>query len=213
MAAERPELPPRKATVRPDLAKEAKSLLECPCYSPLALLTHLETSQSDHKHVFKSFNVETPENDLLEFTEVSEPIIATCAETVRWCCQLCHMWLEITHTPSIDEKNKCTGPDYLCHHFHSQGLQSYQCCGCDYSILYEWQDPVISNALLKRLEATRPKSRSFADLMQQKEQIPTLVSTFSTVLVYIKNLLEGSRRNINIENPHFLARIGLDDGR
>jgi hypothetical protein len=203
MAAERPELPPRYAADRPVSFAEAKTLLECPCYSPLALLCHIESIQSDHKHVFKSFHVETSE-DIAE--AVIEPVIAT--DYARFCCQLCHSWLVITHTTP----NQCTA-DYLCHHYHEEDLHTYQCCGCNYSLAYETQNPALPMLLLKRLESTRPQARSFADLMQQKEQIPTLVSTYSTVLVYINNLLEGSKRNINVNNPHFLARIGLDDGR
>ncbi|KAI8642866.1 hypothetical protein BD408DRAFT_451474 [Parasitella parasitica] len=49
--------------------------------------------------------------------------------------------------------------------------------------------------------------------MQKKgEQDPTLVTTYTTVLIYITNLLDGVKRNINILNPNFLSRIGLSDG-
>ncbi|KAI8982326.1 hypothetical protein BDF20DRAFT_817902 [Mycotypha africana] len=45
---------------------------------------------------------------------------------------------------------------------------------------------------------------------QQGEKKPTLVTTFATLLIYLKDLLSDVKRNINSNNPHFLARIGFD---
>ncbi|KAI8057395.1 hypothetical protein BDF21DRAFT_440923 [Thamnidium elegans] len=39
-----------------------------------------------------------------------------------------------------------------------------------------------------------------------------MTSTLTTALMYIKDLLNGTKRNINANNPHFLSRIGLSDG-
>jgi hypothetical protein len=130
---------------------------------------------------------------------------------------VCHIWLNVTHTNITEENNPCSGNEYICHHFHAKPLETFQCCGCEYTVASEIQDPVLPLTLFKRLGATRNKTRSYADMMQQQQgdgiTNPTLVSTFTTVLVYIKDLLNGGKRNINTNNPHFLARIGLSDGR
>ncbi|KAI9245928.1 hypothetical protein EDC94DRAFT_529888 [Helicostylum pulchrum] len=39
-----------------------------------------------------------------------------------------------------------------------------------------------------------------------------MTTTLTTTLMYIKDLLNGTARNINSNNPHFLSRIGLSDG-
>lgn len=234
MSTEIPALPPRKVATTSQVENEAMTLTGCPCYSPMALLVHLETFHSDHKHVFKSLIVEkssskednmdmtttapeTPvslaQDDLIETMNIDENLVRIESnKTSRYICQVCHIWLQVEH--SMEAAEKCSAPNYLCHHYHSQSLGGYYCCGCQYAIATEFIDPVVSMAVLKRLEATRSKARSFADMMQKKgEQDPTLVSTYTTVLVYIKDLLSGVKRNINSVNPNFLSRIGLSDGR
>lgn len=234
MSTEIPALPPRRVATTTQVENEAMTLTGCPCYSPMALLVHLETFHSDHKHVFKSLIVEkgsseednmdmtttaseTPvslaQDDLIETMNIDENLVRIeNNKTSRYICQVCHIWLQVEH--SMEAAEKCSAPNYLCHHYHSQSLGGYYCCGCQYAIATEFIDPVVSMAVLKRLEATRSKARSFADMMQKKgEQDPTLVSTYNTVLVYIKDLLSGVKRNINSVNPNFLSRIGLSDGR
>lgn len=220
MSSEIPALPPRKVEDANRVTKEAKTLLECPCYSPMALLVSLEALHSDHKHVFKSLLASeeqpivqsTEAEDLIETIDIKEPITVTTTTETRFICQLCHVWLRVNHTSNQEGCSKDSG--YLCHHFHWQGINEYQCCGCQYTLFTELREPMLSMTLFRRLEATRAKARSYADLMQKKdEQAPTLFSTYSTVLIYINDLLRGLKRNINTHNPHFLARIGLNDGR
>ncbi|OBZ83177.1 Ubiquitin carboxyl-terminal hydrolase 2 [Choanephora cucurbitarum] len=189
-----PELPSRHATVA-----GSKTLVECPCYSPLALLVHFETFQSDHQHTFKTFY--TPSTAIEEDDDESL--------TERFSCQTCHSWLIVQRTTS--KGSQCTGPDYPCHHFHSQGRENYQCCGCGYSLAAEMQPPALPIDVLKRLETTRPKARSFADSAQQKEASPTVESTYSTILIYVNDLINGTRRSINSANRAFLERIGFND--
>ncbi|KAI7905711.1 uncharacterized protein BX663DRAFT_500635 [Cokeromyces recurvatus] len=196
-------------------------------HSPMSLLALLETfQQSDHKHVFKSFILDNKfeenksdmmsiqaDNELIESVEIMNNTEVT--RTTRIICQTCHVWFTINHTKLNSEENRCSGLDYPCHHYHAQGFNVYQCCGCDYTVAFELQEPLLPIKLLERLEATRPKARSYAELMQQnKDQpvTPTLVTTYSTLLVYLQDLLKGIKRNINKNNPHFLARVGLDDG-
>lgn len=220
MSTEIPALPPRKTATATQIENEAKTLLDCPCYSPMALLAHLETFSSDHKHVFKSLIAESDKTDqesaqdeLVDTTDVdSLPVRIDSNTTSRYICQVCHVWLLVQH--NRESAVKCPATDYLCHHYHSQSLGGYECCGCQYSLATEINEPVLSMAVVKRLEATRLKARSYADLMQNKGDLdPTLVSTYTTVLVYIKDLLNGVKRNINSVNPNFLSRIGLNDGR
>ncbi|CEP08855.1 hypothetical protein [Parasitella parasitica] len=237
MSTDIPALPPRKVATATQIEKEAKSLVDCPCYSPMALLVHLETLSSDHRHVFKSVIIEnsSSSNEKEEQEEQKDgPVIADPTQddlaeiitldadkkrlvriesnkTSRYICSVCHIWLHVQHNRDTGEK--CSATNYLCHHYHSQSLGGYECCGCHYALAVEINEPLVSMSVLKRLEATRVKARSFADLMQKKgEQDPTLVSTYTTVLIYITNLLQGVKRNINILNPNFLSRIGLSDG-
>jgi hypothetical protein len=222
MSSEIPALPPRRAEDVDKITKEAKTLLECPCYSPMALLVNLEASHSDHKHVFKTlFATEkqvlvqptnTEEQDLVETVDIEEPVIIASNTQSRFICQLCHVWLHVNHTSN---QHGCSGDsEYLCHHFHWQGINEYQCCGCQYTLSTEIREPVLSMTLFRHLQSTRAKARSYVELMQKKaEQTPTLSSTYRTVLLYINDLLRGLKRNINTQNPAFLARIGLGDGR
>ncbi|KAI8366547.1 hypothetical protein BD560DRAFT_400644 [Blakeslea trispora] len=190
-----PELPSRH-----NMALESKTLVECPCYSPLALLVHLETFQSDHQHSFKQFQDKpaAEEDQPKDDTGLMEHLV----------CQSCHVWLTVQRTK---DGSQCTGPDYPCHHFHSQGREDYQCCGCGYRVSIELKSSVLPIDILKRLEATRPKARSFADLAQQKEPKPNVASTYATILIYVNDLIRGSKRSINSTNRAFLERIGLDD--
>lgn len=228
MSSVGPNLPPRKVESPNEDFQESEALKTSSYLSPLALLVCLETNQKEHKHVFKSLIVDSPpkesqneEEKLIETVNTDDFTTTPTNETVtvaHFICQACHAWLHVTHTSiekdeSVKVQNECPGNDYICHHYHTQGLDAYQCCGCEYTLATEMQDPVLPMTLFKRLEATRPKARSFVDLMQQKEQLPTMVSTLTTVLIYIKDLLSGTKRNINVNNPHFLARIGLSDGR
>ncbi|GAN04328.1 hypothetical protein MAM1_0060c03788 [Mucor ambiguus] len=217
MSTEIPALPPRKMATATQIENEAKTLLDCPCYSPMALLAHLETFSSDHRHVFKRLIAEnssldqesTTQEELAETDEM--PVRVESNTSSRYICQVCHVWLLVQH--SKEHAEKCPATDYLCHHYHSQGLGGYECCGCQYALATEMHEPVLSMAVVKRLEATRLKARSYAALMQDKGDLdPTLVSTYTTVLVYIKDLLNGVKRNINSVNPNFLSRIGLNDG-
>lgn len=207
-----PNLPPRSMAS----PMTYKPLLQCTTLSPMALLARLE-STSDHQHVFKSFVIglqDDQEEKLIETVDIEDLNTTPISETTtlsQYICQICHAWLHVTHT--LLETQECPGKDYLCHHYHVQGLDTYECCGCEYTLATEIHDSVLPMIVLDRLSATRPKARSFADLMQQKEQTPTMASTLTTVLVYIKDLLNGLSRNINTNNPHFLARIGLSDGR
>ncbi|KAL7327567.1 ubiquitin-specific protease ubp2 [Mucor circinelloides] len=219
MSTEIPALPPRKIATATQIENEAKALLDCPCYSPMALLAHLETFSSDHKHVFKSLIAESDETDqesvqdeLVDTADTDRlPVRIDSNATSRYICQVCHVWLLVQH--NRESAVKCPATDYLCHHYHSQSLGGYECCGCQYSLATEINEPVLSMAVVKRLEATRLKARSYADLMQNKGDLdPTLVSTYTTVLVYIRDLLNGVKRNINSVNPNFLSRIGLNDG-
>ncbi|KAK4509805.1 uncharacterized protein ATC70_007109 [Mucor velutinosus] len=221
MSTEIPALPPRKMATTVQIENEAKTLLDCPCYSPMALLAHLETFSSDHKHVFKRLVVENNNldqeptaQDTLEETEdldSTPAIVVESTTTSRYICQVCHVWLLVQRNKENAEK--CPATDYLCHHYHSQSLGGYECCGCQYSLATDINEPVLSMTVVKRLEATRLKARSYAALMQNKGDMdPTLVSTYTTVLVYIRDLLNGVRRNINSVNPNFLSRIGLNDG-
>ncbi|CAO3656591.1 unnamed protein product [Mucor hiemalis] len=221
MSSETPSLPPRKSESSTDLTCESDYLKTATCLSPLALLIYLETNEQDHQHVFKSVEVEAAEENgvkPVEVTSIEDFSTLPTNDTVtvtHLICQSCHTWLHVTHTNFKSEgvHNQCPGTDYPCHHYHAQGLGAFQCCGCEYTLATEVQDPVLPINLFKRLEATRPKAKSFADMMQkQNEQTPTMVSTLTTVLIYIKDLLNGMKRNINSSNPHFLARIGLSDG-
>lgn len=218
--SEVPNLPPRKTEPSTDLSCESDYLKSASSLSPLALLICLETNEADHQHVFKSVEVETTleENGVqsVGVTSTEDYTTVPTNDTVtvtHLICQSCHAWLHVTHTNTNSKSEECPGTDYPCHHYHAQGLGAFQCCGCEYTLATETQDPVLPITLFKRLEATRPKAKSFADMMQkQNEQTPTMVSTLTTVLIYIKDLLNGVKRNINSSNPHFLARIGLSDG-
>lgn len=208
-----PNLPPR--TIVPPASQ--KFHIQCTTLSPLALLTRLETAH-DHRHVYKSFLIgskDDQEEKVIETVDVQDlnttPISDTTATLSQYICQVCHAWLHVSHT--LKETQDCPGQDHLCHHYHVQGLNTYECCGCEYILATEIHDPVLPIAILDRLSSSRPKARSYADLMQNKEQTPTMVSTLTTVLVYIKDLLNSLSRNINTNNPHFVARIGLSDGR
>lgn len=224
-----PELPPRKNNT--PIMETTEGLLNCTSLSPMALLFRLETNQVDHKHVFKRFETNSPieanNNDsteqLIETVNTEDfnattPIPETASIT-HLICQICHAWLQVTHTHlsvegGSNQKNVCTGNDYLCHHYHVQGLDTFQCCGCEYTLATEMQDAALPITLFQRLQATRPKARSLADKIQgHGEQVPTMQSTLTTALVYIQGLLNGVKRNINSNNPNFLARIGLSDGR
>lgn len=209
-----PNLPPRTMVSTP----VPPTSIENPTLSPLALLVHFESSSSDHQHVFKSIIMgdaeQDPKEQELETVDGQDLQTMPLSDTTtlsNYICQVCHAWLYVSH--SLPEGSVCSGPDYLCHHYHAQGLETFACCGCDYILATELHDAVLPMAVLNRLSATRPKARSLADMMQNKEQTPTMSSTLSTVLVYIKDLLTGLSRNINTHNPHFLARIGLSDGR
>jgi transposase-like protein len=220
MSSEIPDLPPRKAPDVDTIINESKTLLGYPCYSPLALLVSLEASHSDHQHVFKSLFAaneqptavaDAQENILVDTVDTGEPVIVPTNVQSRFICQLCHVSLLVNHTSN---SLGCSGDsENLCHHFHLQKNNEYRCCECQYTLSTEIREPILPMALFSRLEATRAKARSFADLMQKKEETPTLVSTYSTVLIYISDLLKGIKRNINTQNPNFIARVGLGDGR
>lgn len=175
MTPQVPDLPPRQLPEETTIKKESSSF-----FSPLALLNHLETNQSDHKHIFKSIS----------------------PEDRRFACSLCHVWLQVA--PST-ENYDCS--QYPCHHYHATKT-AYECCGCQYQLRVEYRAPLIPFQLIKQLETTRPKGRSFAQSTQQKESSPTMASTLSTILIYVQDLLSGTRRNINTNNPNFLAKIG-----
>ncbi|KAG1179576.1 hypothetical protein G6F71_000942 [Rhizopus microsporus] len=176
MSPQVPALPPRQ------LVKVNSS---SSYFSPLALFYHLETHQSDHRHVFKSISDKENKN--------------------IFACSICHIWLHVTS--SSNQNNACSNPDYLCHHYHATAV-AYECCGCQYQLQAQYQAPIIPLSLIKQLETTRPKGKSFAQTMQQSEQSPTMSTTFTTILIYVHDLLNGTKKNINTNNPHFLSRIG-----
>ncbi|KAI7880293.1 uncharacterized protein EV154DRAFT_606314 [Mucor mucedo] len=169
---------------------------------------------TDHQHVFKSCirGDATKDQEKQVLQTVDEQDLETMplddiTTLSLYICQSCYAWLYASH--SLTEASFCTGTDYVCHHYHVQGLDTYGCCGCAYTLATEIRDPVLPITILNRLSATRAQARTFADQMQDKEHTPTMASTLTTVLVYIEDLLSGASRNSNTHNPHFLARIGL----
>lgn len=244
MLTETPPLPPRhidlmkeqedNATTTTTTSTTPLGTIGTLCLSPLALLLQLENSNSfdQHVHDFKTFTVESPkasdrnkeeeeEVKLIETVDLDDlqatPINQSTTIT-RSICQVCHIWLNVTHTTITSDKNECLHKDYPCHHYHyTPTEQVFKCCGCEYTVTAEFQDSILPMTLFQRLGATRKKSVTYAERMQQQQQqvqpTPTLVSTLTTSLVYITGLLNGVERNINLNNPNFLARIGLSDGR
>ncbi|KAI8997594.1 hypothetical protein BDB01DRAFT_771683 [Pilobolus umbonatus] len=214
--------------------QEDRNILGTSFYSPMALLYHWETNHSNHKHQFKSVIEQTASGDIMEDVHQdisyvdkenespifdSQPAITqkltteTTVATSRTICQVCHTWLKINYSPIQDTSgNKCLGVNYLCHHFHTNQLESYyQCCGCDFTLTMELEEPVLPMLFLKQLEADRPMIRSMADIMQNKKEQPTVASTLSVLSTYIRDLLKGIRRNINTSNTKFMALVGMSE--
>lgn len=69
-------------------------------------------------------------------------------------------------------------------------------------------DPIMKPELFQQLLKTRPMH-----LMKDEPQTPNMADALKLLLTYVKNLLSGDQRSINSKNPHFLARLGLDDAR
>ncbi|KAL9537356.1 hypothetical protein MBANPS3_011848 [Mucor bainieri] len=216
MSTEIPALPPRKpaaaaaAATTTHIDSEAKALLDRPFYSPMALLTRLETTMaSDHQHNFKRL-VANNNLDQQSAAAALEETALQGSTTFRLICTECHVSLTVQHNhkePSVT----CSATDYLCHHFHSQGVDQFECCGCQYTLTTKMSQPALPLTLLKEVE-TRPETRSYVELLKEGDNVPTVISTYATVLVYIRDLLKGAKRDINAKNPHFLARIGLENG-
>ncbi|KAL9537940.1 hypothetical protein MBANPS3_011331 [Mucor bainieri] len=192
MSTEIPALPPRKpAAATTHIDSQAKTLLDRPFYSPMALLTCLETTMaSDHQHNFKRL---VASNNL-----------------DRLICTECHVSLTVQYNHK-EPSATCSATDYLCHHFHSQGVGQFKCCGCQYTLTTKMSQPALPLTLLKQVEE-RPETRSYVELAKEGDTVPTVISTYATVLLYIRDLLNGVKRDINAKNLHFIGRIGLENG-
>jgi hypothetical protein len=104
--------------------------------------------------------------------------------------------------------------DYKTHHFHQDGPNSDRCCGCDLQVTWDYKDPVLDMTVIESLSDTRKVNISYADHVQgQVASAPTVASALATILVYIRDMLTGVRRNINIQNKSFVVRIGADSSR
>ncbi|KAI9007436.1 hypothetical protein CLU79DRAFT_849732 [Phycomyces nitens] len=178
-----PPIPPRTKYVAGDLSPPD-------AFTPAALiefLLHYSTT-SEHKHAFTILNHET---------EISSQI---------YVCTTCHYAIHFL----VENPKVCTAKGYLTHHYHYKN-DHYQCCGCSYTIQATFDPPLVSLDLLGKLASTRPKYQTAADRISQPGKVyPTLETSFSVVLQFIKDLLQGVRRDINPNNTHLEARLGLD---
>ncbi|KAL0073164.1 hypothetical protein F4703DRAFT_1746442 [Phycomyces blakesleeanus] len=118
----------------------------------------------------------------------------------------CHYGIELlAETPRF-----CTANQYQTHHYHYK-TDHYQCCGCSYTIQATFNPPLVSLDLLGRLAATRPNYQTLADRISQPDKIlPTLETTFTAALQFTKDLIKGSRRDINSRNVNLEIKLGVD---
>ncbi|OAD68228.1 hypothetical protein PHYBLDRAFT_183194 [Phycomyces blakesleeanus NRRL 1555(-)] len=179
-----PPIPPRAKLVVGDL-------LPPDAFTPAALLEWLlhYTTTSNHQHNFTLLY--NPEVDLHSKTYV---------------CMTCHYGIELlAETPRF-----CTANQYQTHHYHYK-TDHYQCCGCSYTIQATFNPPLVSLDLLGRLAATRPNYQTLADRISQPDKIlPTLETTFTAALQFTKDLIKGSRRDINSRNVNLEIKLGVD---
>ncbi|KAI8377998.1 uncharacterized protein BYT42DRAFT_496848 [Radiomyces spectabilis] len=189
-------------------------------FSPSALLQWAQQVQQEppHSHIFRilpssptSDSTATPSpqsNDQPNDKENQLPPSVQFTLSVNAICQTCHAQLSL----HIDQPNHvCTADGYPTHHFHTKTQSEFSCCGCGFTVHLVARDPILPIHLLQSLADNRSIARTYADsIAKPDEPKPTLVSTISTLISYVNDLLKDVRRNINTKNPHFMARIGLD---
>lgn len=122
-------------------------------------------------------------------------------------CQICHKRLAVKAMSTSQQASMCSaGPTH--HYHHLQQPPRFECCGCHYAMQVTLTDPIMKPELFHQLLEGRRMH-----LEKDQPQTPNMVDALKLLLTYVKNLLAGDQRSINSKNPHFLARIGLDDAR
>ncbi|KAI7873880.1 cysteine proteinase, partial [Lichtheimia hyalospora FSU 10163] len=119
-------------------------------------------------------------------------------------CQLCHKRLVVKTLSTHAQTSICSAG--ATHHYHLQPPNRFQCCGCHYAMQVTMDLPILKPEIFHQLLEERPMH-----LVKDQAQTPNMVDALKLLLTYVKNLLGGDQRSINSKNPHFQARIGLDD--
>ncbi|KAI8081488.1 uncharacterized protein BX664DRAFT_340513 [Halteromyces radiatus] len=224
-----PSLPPRSNNPYRNMndSQDDRNNSQRTVWTPAALLNKYQAPPSTHIHDLRqcaAFTINTPSlinnkntSDLiLDSTLDKENQISTTtqasSQSSRFICHICHYWF---HISTSHYRYTCPEPGYMTHHYHTFSLpnistQVYQCCGCNTQVKFTLQKPILPDDLLQELSSNRPMIRTYLDTTEQKALKPTVSSTLSTCQIYIKDLLENTRRNINTQNYHFMERIGLD---
>jgi len=165
------------------------------------------------------------QHNLILVSDPSQPVTANSdkenqqpqvqSNSLHLLCLTCHGRFIVSITSQLDSNSRtCTGVDYKTHHFHQDGPNSDRCCGCDLQVTWDYKDPVLDMSVIESMSDTRKVNISYADHAQgQVASAPTVASALATILVYIRDMLTGVRRNINIQNKSFVVRIGADSSR
>ncbi|KAI8147774.1 hypothetical protein BJV82DRAFT_664137 [Fennellomyces sp. T-0311] len=150
------------------------------------------------------------EHSLVQFQEPStddEKENAPPETRSRFLCVNCHTAITIQSNP-INLRDGCSAPGYTTHHFHRTD-NTFECCGCQYTVELSTEPPVIPLTALQKLTEERPIYRSSVATVRG-ERGPTVVEALVVLLTYVRGLLLGTRKNINARNENFQSRLGLD---
>ncbi|KAI9251349.1 hypothetical protein BDA99DRAFT_200434 [Phascolomyces articulosus] len=136
-------------------------------------------------------------------------------QSSRFLCLNCHGVVTIQCSTNQDElRDNCSGAGYPTHHFHktNNNNHEFECCGCQLIMTFFIQPAPLPVTLLHSLTDDRPVFRTSV-MVARNERFPTVIDGLVVLKAYVEGLLKGERRNINANNAHFKARLGLDEAR
>ncbi|KAH8547617.1 hypothetical protein BGW37DRAFT_229717 [Umbelopsis sp. PMI_123] len=173
-------------------------------------LTYEEPNQERH-HQHNLILVSDPSQPFTAGSDKENQQPQVNSNSLHLLCLICHgRFIVSAKSQSESDSRSCTGAGYKTHHFHQSGEYSDLCCGCGLELNWDYRDPVVAMSIIENMSDTRKVNITYADYAQGPATVPTVASALATILVYIRDMRTGVRRDINIHNKGFVMRIGAD---
>ncbi|KAJ1962046.1 ubiquitin-specific protease ubp2, partial [Dispira parvispora] len=161
----------------------------------------------------------------------AEPAVNQGLAKDTWAiCTVCFGILTIrcTNLSMTEHSVKCS--QGMTHHFHwsvpeanqasmndtpanaanvSPDTLTVSCCQCAFTAVLQWTYPVIPHSTLLLLERTWV-SKTTSSANDRTAAWIALGRCIETLIIYIDNVLQGSRKPISITNKAFQTRIGME---
>lgn len=175
-----------------------------------------EKVSSDRPHQHDLVLVPDPAADLSSNSDKENQQPPAKSNTIHLLCLDCHgRFIISAHPKEGSDSRSCTKAGYMTHHFHLIGDNTEKCCGCKLQLTLDFVPPVVPLSIIEEMSDTRKVNITYAAYTQQKQTgaAPTVSSALATMLIYIRDMLTGVRRNISVEKQSFKDRIGADNAR